>query len=62
MDIFLKGLSHGFVLKVAILPTFLMENRPKHVFYDNLKQKNTFLGYKYKKIQTTEKLTFFLWG
>ena len=35
-----------------------MQNRPKHVFYDNLKQKNTFLGYKYKKFKQPKNWPF----
>ena len=42
IDIVPKGLTHGFVSKIAIFPTFLMQYRLKHVFYDNLKHKTSF--------------------
>ena len=46
MDIFPKGLTHGFGPKMAIFPTFFLGNIGQEiVFYDILEQKNAFLGY-----------------
>ena len=47
MDIFPKGLTHGFGQKMAIFPTFFLGNiEQENVFYDLLERKNAFLGYK----------------
>ena len=47
IDIFAKGLTHGFGAKIAIFPTFFLGNIGKdNVFYDILERKNVFLGYK----------------
>ena len=53
IDIFPKGLTHGFGPKMAILPTsfFLGNIVQKNVFYDILERKNGFLGYKNMKIK-----------
>ena len=61
IDIFPKGLTHGFGPKMAIFSTsFLLSNiGPENVFYDILERKNAFLGYKNKKVQKVKKLTFF---
>ena len=50
-DIFPKGLTHGFRRKMAIFPTFffLVKIGQENVFYDILKRKNAFLGYKNNK-------------
>ena len=47
MDIFPKGLTHGFGPKMAIFPSFscLGNIQQENVFYDILKRKNDFLGY-----------------
>ena len=46
IDIFPKGLTHGFGPKMAIFPTFFLGNiAQENVFYDILEPKNTFLGY-----------------
>ena len=56
---FPKGLTHGFGLKMAIFPTFLLGKiGQENVFYDILKQKNGFLGYKYKKFQKSKNWHF----
>ena len=48
--IFPKRLTHGFGPKMAIFPTFFFSNiGQKIIFYDILKRKNAFLGYKNKK-------------
>ena len=51
IDIFTKGLTHGFGPKIAIFPTlfFLGNIGQENVFYDILERKNIFLGYKNKK-------------
>ena len=64
IDIFPKGLTHGFGPKMAIFPTFFLGNiGQENVFYDILEQRNAFLGYKNKKfkkkVQKIEKLTSF---
>ena len=62
-DIFLKGLTHGFGPKMALFPTFFLGNIGKeNVFYDFPERTNSFLGYKNKKVQKVEKLTFFQRG
>ena len=53
LDIFLKGLTHGFGPKMVIFPTlFFRQYRP--VFYDILEQKNAFLGYENKKFKKSK--------
>ena len=43
MDIFQKGLAHGFGPKMAIFRTFFFGNiEQENVFYDLLEQKNAF--------------------
>ena len=50
-DIFPKGSTRGFGLKMAIVPTvfFLGNIGQENVFWDILERKNTFLEYKNKK-------------
>ena len=63
IDIFPKGLTHGFGLRMAIFPTFFLSNmEQENVFYDILERKNSFLGYKKQEVQKVEKLTFFQRG
>ena len=64
INIFPKGLTHGFGPKMIIFPTFFFQAKKgeKKVFYDILKGKNAFLGYKNKKIKKSKKLTFFQRG
>ena len=63
IDIFPKGLTHGFGPKMAIFFNFffffLSNIGPEKVFYDILERKNAFLGYKNEKVQKVKKLTFF---
>ena len=51
MDIFPKGLTHGFGPKMAIFPTsyFLSNLKKENVFYDILERKEAFLHYKNRK-------------
>ena len=45
IDIFLKGLTHGFGPRMAICPTiFLGKIGQENVFYEILERKNGFLG------------------
>ena len=45
IDIFPKGLTHGFGPKMAIFRTFFLGNiGQENVFYDILEPKNAFLG------------------
>ena len=48
IDIFPKGLTHGFGPKMAIFPRFFVLGNigQENVFYDILERKNAFLGYK----------------
>ena len=63
IDVFPKGLTHGFGIKMAIFRTFffLAKIGQEIVFYDILERKNDFLGYKDKKFKNY-KLTFFQRG
>ena len=55
IDIFPKGLTHGFGPKMAIFPTFFLGNISKeNVFYDTLERKNAFLGYKNNKFKKSK--------
>ena len=56
IDIFQKGLTHGFAPKMAIFPTsfFLGNLDHENVFFDILEQKNAFLGYKNKKFKKSK--------
>ena len=55
IDIFQKGLTHGFGPKIAIFPIFFLGIiRQENVFYDILERKNAFLGYKNKKFKTSK--------
>ena len=48
IDIFPKGLTHGFPQKLVIFPTFFFLDNigQENVFYDILEQNNAFLGKK----------------
>ena len=62
IDVFPKGLTHGFGIKMAIFPTFFfVKIGQENVFYDILERKNDFVGYKDKKLKKY-KLTFFQRG
>ena len=59
IDIFAKGLTHGFRPKMAIFPPFFLGNiGQEYVFYDYLAGKNAFLGYKNKKFKKSKKWHF----
>ena len=63
VDIFLKGLTHGFRPKTAIFPTFFLGNiDQENAFYDILERKNTFLGYRNKKFKKSKNWHFRLKG
>ena len=53
IDIFPKGLSHGFGRKMVIFPTFIFLGNvgQENVFYDILERKKAFLGYKNNKFK-----------
>ena len=54
LDIFPKGLTHSFVPKMAIFPTFFLGViGHKNIFYDTIK-KNAFLRYKNKKFKKSK--------
>ena len=60
IDIFLKGLTHGFGPKMAIFPTFFFwaiqtRNMSFTIFQ---KEKNAFLGYKNKKFKKSKNSLF----
>ena len=55
IDIFPKGLTHGFGPKIAIFPTSFLGNKgQENVFYNILERKNAFLRYKNKKFKQTK--------
>ena len=64
IEIFPKGLTHGFAQKLAIFQSFFFLGNigQENVFYDILERKNAFLGNKNKKFKKVEKLTFFQRG
>ena len=58
--IFPKELSHGFGPKLVIFPTFFFGYiGQQKVFYDILKRKNSFVGYKKKKFKKSKNCLFF---
>ena len=58
-DIFPRGLTHGFGLKMADFPTFFLGNiGQENVFYDIVERKNAFLGYKNKKFKKSKNWHF----
>ena len=60
IDIFPKGLTHGFVPQMAIFPTFFLGNiGQENFFYDILERKNAFLGYKNKMFKKSKNEHFF---
>ena len=55
IEIFSKGLVHGFQLKLAIFYVFLIGNiGQENVFNDILEQKHGFLGFKKKKFKKSK--------
>ena len=57
---FSKGLTHGFGPKMAIFPTFCFLGNigQENVFYDILKRKNAFQGYKNKNSKKSQNWHF----
>ena len=59
IDIFPKGLTHGFGLRMAIFSNFFLGNIDhKNVFCDILERKNDFLGYKNNKFKKSKNTHF----
>ena len=59
IDIFPKGLTHGFGPKMTIFPTFFLGNiGQENVFYDIPERKNAFPGYKNKKFKKSKNSHF----
>ena len=59
IDIFSKGLTHGFVPKNGYFSNFLLGNiGQENVFYDILEQRNAFLGYKNMKFKKSKNWHF----
>ena len=59
IDIFQKGLSHGFGLKLAIFPIFFLGNiGQENVCYDILERENALFGYKNNKFRKSKNLHF----
>ena len=59
IDIFPKGLTRGFCLKMAIFPNFFLGNiGHEYLFYNIVKRKNAFLGYKIKKFKKSKNWHF----
>ena len=54
IDIFPKGLTHCFGPKMTIFSCFLEGNMGQENVFDILERKNAFLGYKIKKLKTSE--------
>ena len=56
IDIFLKGLTHGFGPKMAFFLTFFFLGNidKENVFYDILERKNAFIGYKNKNFKKSK--------
>ena len=60
MDIFPKGVTHGFGPKMASFPTlfFLGNKGQENVFNDILERKNALLSYKNKKLKKSDNWHF----
>ena len=60
IDVFLKGLTHGFGPKMAIFSNFFLLGKidQENVFYDILERKNAFLAYKNKKFKESKNWHF----
>ena len=56
MDIFPKGFTHGFGPKMAIFANFFFVGNigKENVYYDILRRKNGFLGYRNKKFKMSK--------
>ena len=63
IDIFPKGLVHGFGRKLAIFPPFFLGSiGQENVFYDILERKRRLSRLQKQEVQKVEKLTFFQRG
>ena len=63
IEIFPKGLVHGFGPKLVFFPSFYFRQyRQENVFQDILEGKSAFLAYKNKKFKKSKKLRFFQRG
>ena len=59
IDIFPKGLTHGFEPKIDTFPTFVfMQYRPEKCLLRYFTKKNALLGYKNKKFKKSKKFHF----
>ena len=59
IEIFPKGLTHGFGPKIAIFSTsFLGIICQENVFWDTLERKNAFLGYKNQEVKKSKNWDF----
>ena len=62
IDIFQNGLTHGLGQKMAIFPPFFKGIIGQgNIFYDFLRQKNAFLGYKNKMFKKSKNWHFSKW-
>ena len=60
IEIFPKGLTHGFGQNMAIFQPFLWDNiGQENVFYDSLERGNVFLRYKNKNFKKSKNWHFF---
>ena len=60
IEIFAKGLTHGFGAKLTISPSVVFSQyRAGNVFYDILERKNAFLGYKNSEFKKWKNCDFF---
>ena len=60
LEIFPDGLTHSYVPKIAIFPTFFLGNiGQQNVFYDILERRNAFLGYKNNKFKKSKNWDFY---
>ena len=62
MEIFSKGLTHGFGRKWPFFTFFLANIGQENVFYDILELKKRLSRLKKQQVQTVEKLRFFQRG
>ena len=59
IDIFPKGLTHGFWHNNGHFSSFFLGNiGEENVFYDILERRNAFLGYRNKKFKTSKNWHF----
>ena len=61
INIFLKGLTHGFGTKMASFPTFFLSNTgQENISYNILERRNAILGYKNKKFKTPKIIILYI--